>query len=135
MAWLLPSVPTPYPPPPSMRCQFTEKVGPSDQFLCRSREVGFGGVGVDCGFVVVYDLGKARLSLCTTVIPHELRVFIGYIEHRSLMFFRVKEYLQENNPDRVADFEKAASKFVKDRILPNFKNWQFFQGTAEVVSA
>lgn len=40
----------------------------------------------------------------------------------------IKKRLEETNPDRVSAFEEGAKKFMKERVLPNFKNWQFFQG-------
>ncbi|KAJ3055177.1 Translationally-controlled tumor protein [Quaeritorhiza haematococci] len=37
----------------------------------------------------------------------------------------VKAYLQENKPDRVGAFEKAATPFIK-KILENFKDYEFY---------
>lgn len=39
----------------------------------------------------------------------------------------VKTYLQENNPDRVAAFEKGAQNFAK-KIVGNFKDYEFYVG-------
>ncbi|KAJ3044111.1 Translationally-controlled tumor protein [Rhizophlyctis rosea] len=39
----------------------------------------------------------------------------------------LKKYLAENNPDRVAAFEKGAASFVK-KILENFKDYEFYVG-------
>ncbi|KAJ3308818.1 Translationally-controlled tumor protein [Boothiomyces sp. JEL0838] len=40
---------------------------------------------------------------------------------------QIKAYLQEHNPDRVADFEAKAPAFVK-KILSNIKDYEFFVG-------
>ena len=39
----------------------------------------------------------------------------------------IKKSLSESNPDRVAEFEKKATPFVK-KILENFKNYDFYVG-------
>jgi len=40
---------------------------------------------------------------------------------------KLKTYLQENNPDRLAVFEKEVTKLVK-RVLENFKDYEFYVG-------
>lgn len=42
----------------------------------------------------------------------------------------VKAKLQEigKSEDEVKAFETGASKFVKDKLLPNFKDWEFYTG-------
>jgi hypothetical protein len=39
----------------------------------------------------------------------------------------VKQHLQENHPDRVAEFEKGAQTFAKS-IVGNFKDYEFYVG-------
>jgi hypothetical protein len=41
---------------------------------------------------------------------------------------RIEKKLEENDPGRVEAFKAGAQKFVKDRVLANFSNWQFFTG-------
>jgi hypothetical protein len=36
--------------------------------------------------------------------------------------------LEEVDAARIPIFKAAIAKYVKDKVLPNFKNWQFFQG-------
>jgi len=40
----------------------------------------------------------------------------------------VKAHLQEKDPDSVATFEKGAQTFVKEKLLPNFKDFEFYTG-------
>ena len=42
----------------------------------------------------------------------------------------VKAALQEagKSADEIKAFETGASKFVKDKLLPNFKDWEFYTG-------
>lgn len=42
----------------------------------------------------------------------------------------VKAKLQEQNKssDEIAAFEKGAQKFVKEKILPNIKDFEFYTG-------
>lgn len=39
----------------------------------------------------------------------------------------VKAYLQENKPEEVSNFEKAATTYVK-KVIANFKDYEFFTG-------
>ena len=39
----------------------------------------------------------------------------------------VKKHLEENQPDRVAAFEKGAQEFAK-KIVGNFKDYEFYVG-------
>ncbi|KAG4306295.1 hypothetical protein PORY_000283 [Pneumocystis oryctolagi] len=39
----------------------------------------------------------------------------------------LKSYLQDNFPDRVEEFEKSVTSFVK-KILANFKDYEFYTG-------
>ena len=50
--------------------------------------------------------------------------YMGYIKG---YMKKVKTYLQENSPDRVAGFEKGVQPFVK-KILENFKDYEFLVG-------
>lgn len=40
----------------------------------------------------------------------------------------VKAYLEANKKDQVQEFEAGAQKFVKEVILPNFKDFEFYTG-------
>ncbi|PRT54378.1 Translationally-controlled tumor [Wickerhamiella sorbophila] len=40
---------------------------------------------------------------------------------------RVKAYLEEHNPEEVANFEKGATAYVK-KVLGSFKDWEFYTG-------
>lgn len=40
---------------------------------------------------------------------------------------RVKTYLQENDPDQVAAFEKGATTYIK-KVIGSFKDFEFFTG-------
>lgn len=40
----------------------------------------------------------------------------------------VKARLAESNPERVEAFEKNAQKYVKEKILANFKDFDFYVG-------
>jgi hypothetical protein len=42
----------------------------------------------------------------------------------------VKTYLQEKGADasEITKFEKGASTFVKEKLLPNFKDFEFYTG-------
>ena len=40
---------------------------------------------------------------------------------------KIKGYLQENNPDKVEEFEKGAQAYAK-KIVANFKDYEFYTG-------
>lgn len=40
----------------------------------------------------------------------------------------IEKKLGESKPERVDAFKAGAQKFVKERVLANFSNWQFFTG-------
>mmetsp|Transcript_34302 Transcript_34302/g.80176 ORF Transcript_34302/g.80176 Transcript_34302/m.80176 type:complete len:172 (-) Transcript_34302:44-559(-) len=41
---------------------------------------------------------------------------------------KVKAHLEEHNPDRVAEFQAGSQKFIKEKILANFADFQFYCG-------
>lgn len=45
----------------------------------------------------------------------------------------VKSKLQEKNADAdtITAFEKGAQSFVKEKLLPNFKDFEFFTGESQ----
>ncbi|CEI66429.1 hypothetical protein FVEN_g8379 [Fusarium venenatum] len=54
----------------------------------------------------------------------------SYLTYLKGYMKRVKAALQEKNAseDEVKAFETGASKFVKDKLLPNFKDFEFYTG-------
>ncbi|PAA66860.1 hypothetical protein BOX15_Mlig024683g1 [Macrostomum lignano] len=52
----------------------------------------------------------------------------SYLAYLKGYLKRIEKKLEENNPDRVEAFKTGAQKFVKERVLANFSNWQFFTG-------
>lgn len=51
----------------------------------------------------------------------------SYVTYIKGYMKKVKQYLQENNPDEVEAFEKGATAYVK-KIIGNFKDYEFFTG-------
>jgi hypothetical protein len=51
----------------------------------------------------------------------------SYMAHIKEYMKAIKNYLQENKPDRVAAFEKGAVAYVK-KVLENFSKYGFFTG-------
>ncbi|KAJ6783535.1 hypothetical protein PWT90_11201 [Aphanocladium album] len=54
----------------------------------------------------------------------------GYLVYLKGYMKAVKAALQENgsSADEITAFEKGASKYVKETLLPNFKDYEFFTG-------
>lgn len=52
----------------------------------------------------------------------------SYLTYLKGYLKRIEKKLGETNPSRVDAFKSGAEKFVKERVLPNFSNWQFFTG-------
>lgn len=52
----------------------------------------------------------------------------SYLAYLKGYLKRIEKKLEETNPSRVEAFKSGAQKFVKDRVLANFSNWQFFTG-------
>lgn len=52
----------------------------------------------------------------------------SYLAYLKGYLKRIEKKLEETNPDRVETFKAKAQTFVKDRVLANFSNWQFFTG-------
>jgi hypothetical protein len=51
----------------------------------------------------------------------------SYMAHIKAYMKRLKTYLEENNPARVAPFQSEAQAFVK-KILDNFNKYEFYVG-------
>ena len=52
----------------------------------------------------------------------------SYMAHIKGYMKRILDHLKENNPDRVASFQKEASAFVKDKVLAKFDEFEFYTG-------
>jgi len=67
-------------------------------------------------------------------IVHSFRLASTSFDKKSYLTYlkgymkAVKQKLQESNPDEVATFEKGAQAFVKETIIPCFKDWEFYTG-------
>ncbi|OLL26013.1 Translationally-controlled tumor [Neolecta irregularis DAH-3] len=119
-----------------------------DEMLSDAKEVDDVVYEVDCSMVVVkegnVDIGanpsaedadEALEDNAQTVnnIAHAFRLQATSFDKKSFLTYlksymkAVKAYLQKDNPDRVAVFEKNAAAFAK-KIVANFKDYEFYTG-------
>lgn len=93
----------------------------------------FGGGGEE---EAVLEEGQERIndiisSFSLQEVPFTKKEYTVYI--RGYMQ-RLKKFLEENNPDRVAAFMAGASGFVK-RVMANFDEFKFYVGSSYDQSA
>mmetsp|Transcript_17457 Transcript_17457/g.19438 ORF Transcript_17457/g.19438 Transcript_17457/m.19438 type:complete len:164 (-) Transcript_17457:115-606(-) len=75
----------------------------------------------------------ANVETVNNVVDAHSLVETGFKKKEFITFIkdymkRVALHLKEKNPERVAPFKKAASQFVSKKLLPMFKELQFFTG-------
>lgn len=74
------------------------------------------------------DLGRIVNDVVSTFrlepSPFDKKSYMTYIKG---YMKRLKEHLQQSNPERVADFEKSAANFVKE-IISKFDDYEFYTG-------
>ncbi|GMM49099.1 Tma19 protein [Starmerella bacillaris] len=51
----------------------------------------------------------------------------SYVSYIKGYMKKVKQYLEENQPEEVATFEKGATAYIK-KVVGNFKDYEFFTG-------
>eukprot|EP00341_Mesodinium_pulex_P013772 CAMPEP_0116939934 /NCGR_PEP_ID=MMETSP0467-20121206/33055_1 /TAXON_ID=283647 /ORGANISM="Mesodinium pulex, Strain SPMC105" /LENGTH=163 /DNA_ID=CAMNT_0004622355 /DNA_START=43 /DNA_END=534 /DNA_ORIENTATION=- len=79
------------------------------------------GGGLDDGEERVINIVDAHNLTETSFTKKQYMVYIkGYMK-------KLIEHLQENDPERVAIFQKNVQPFVK-KVLSNFNDYQFFMG-------
>lgn len=75
------------------------------------------------------DVAETKINV---VVSHQL-VETKFDKKSYLTYLKgylksIEKKLAESNPGRVEAFKNGAQKFVKERVLANFDNWQFFTG-------
>ena len=77
------------------------------------------------GAVTVNNLVAAHNLEPTTLGKSDFMAYIkGYMA-------ALKKHLEATNPGRVADFQKAAATFVKNKILGAFDEFEFYVGQSQ----
>merc|ERR1712000_542466 len=94
---------------------------------------------VDCAMVTEGALDDAEVKVNNVVNSFRLQSTVfdkkSYLSHLKGYMKAVKAKLTEKgaSPETIAEFEKGAQTYVKEKLLPNFKDFEFYTGESQDV--